>query len=106
MASRSPKTSNPEKSVEREFLEVAIRRSQFLRAGEPKKANREYDKLYRGETWDRRNVHSVTENCVHSGSGPRGRPPALLGHQRAVSGWLQRLHEHLGSQVARVRRYR
>lgn len=33
--------------IEREFLQVAIRRSQFLRAGEPKRANREYDKLYK-----------------------------------------------------------
>jgi site-specific recombinase len=36
-----------EERIEREFLQVATRRSQFLRAGEPKKANRQYDKLYK-----------------------------------------------------------
>jgi hypothetical protein len=37
----------PEKSVQREFLQAAVKRSQLLQAGEPKKANKEYDELYR-----------------------------------------------------------
>ena len=37
----------PEGSVEREFLETAIKWSQLLHAGEPRKANNKYDELYR-----------------------------------------------------------
>ena len=36
-----------EESVEREFLQAAVKRSQLLQAGEPKQANKEYDKIYR-----------------------------------------------------------
>jgi len=38
---------SPEESVEREFLQAAVKRSQLLQAGDPKKANKEYDELYR-----------------------------------------------------------
>jgi|ERR1039458_9466095 hypothetical protein len=33
--------------IEREYFETAMKRSQFLRINESKKANKEYDKLYR-----------------------------------------------------------
>jgi hypothetical protein len=36
----------PEESIEREFLHAALKRSQLLRTGEPKKANKEYDEIY------------------------------------------------------------
>ena len=36
-----------EESVEREFLQAAVKRSQLLQAGEPRKANKEYDTIYR-----------------------------------------------------------
>jgi hypothetical protein len=36
-----------EQAMEREFLMAAIKRSRFLQINEPKKANREYDKLHR-----------------------------------------------------------
>ena len=39
---RSPE----EETVEREFLETAVRRAEFLRSGQPKKANKEYARLY------------------------------------------------------------
>lgn len=38
---------SPEESVEREFLEAAVKRSQLLQAGKPKNANDRYDELYR-----------------------------------------------------------
>ena len=37
----------PEESVEREFLQAAVKWSQLLQAGEPKKANKEFDEIYR-----------------------------------------------------------
>jgi hypothetical protein len=36
-----------EETIERDFLLAAVQRSQLLRAGEPKKANQEYDRIYR-----------------------------------------------------------
>lgn len=47
MDRRSLSADDLEGEIERELLEVASKRSQLLRAGEPKKANREYDKLHK-----------------------------------------------------------
>jgi len=40
-------TGREESRLEGEFLETALRRSEFLRRNEPKKANKEHDRLHR-----------------------------------------------------------